>query len=101
MRQEIKNKTNYNCIFKSFFFFSIVVILKMYSIRREPNNSRYEIMNCIRQQQQLIFNNRQMIKTKQHFFWSTKFYDHTDRSRDILPVYRTPCTFQETRKGTL
>lgn len=71
----------------------------MYSIQYNSNNSHYQTMNCIRKQQQLIFNNQQMIKTKQYFFWSTKFYQYNDKSKDILPVYQTPCTFQKTRKG--
>jgi len=87
----------------------------MYSVRRDPTNSyyysQYWTINC---QQQHIFNNRQMIKTKQQYFWSTKFYNNKDSyiqhyplnnnsikysdssiSHDIsLPVYRAPCTFQ-------
>ncbi len=55
-----------------------------------------------------------MIKTKQQYFWSTKFYNNKDsyiqhyslnnnsirstdtsNSQDLsLPVYRAPCTFQ-------
>ena len=75
---------------KSFFF--VIVILKMYSIRRDS-----ETKNCL--EQQSIFNNYQMIKTKQYFFSSTKFYDNTNKPKDILPVYQTPCTFQKDRKG--
>jgi hypothetical protein len=56
-------------------------------------------MNCIQQQQQFIFNNHQMMKTKQYIFWSTKFSDNSNKSKDILPVYQTPCTFQKPRKG--
>ncbi|CAF0801705.1 unnamed protein product [Adineta steineri] len=70
-------------------------------------------MNCQQQHQQVIFNSRQMIKTKHQYFWSTKFYNNTNkdtciqhyqfqnnsvRSTDTqdlsLPVYRAPCTFQ-------
>jgi hypothetical protein len=65
----------------------------MYSVRRDPNNSscyysQYWSMNS---QQQFIFPNRQMIKSKQNYFWSTKFSNSQDIS---LPVYRAPCTFQ-------
>lgn len=100
----------------------------MYSVRRDPNNSyyyaQYWTMNCQQQHQQFIFNSRQMIRTKQQYFWSTKFY-HNNRdsyiqhyslnnnsmrstdssnSHDLsLPVYRAPCTFQNslltTNKG--
>jgi hypothetical protein len=90
----------------------------MYSVRRDPNNayyySQYWTMNCQQQHQQFIFNSRQMIKTKQQYFWSTKFYNNKDsyiqhyslnnnsirstdtsNSQDLsLPVYRAPCTFQ-------
>jgi hypothetical protein len=101
----------------------------MYSVRRDPTNSyyysQYWTMNCQQQNQQFIFNNRQMIKTKQQYFWSTKFYNNKDSyiqhypfnnnsikssdslsSHDIsLPVYRAPCTFQNslitTSKGII
>ncbi len=90
----------------------------MYSVRRDPNSSyyysQYWTMNCQQQHQQFIFNSRQMIKTKQQYFWSTKFYNNKDsyiqhyslnnnsirstdtsNSQDLsLPVYRAPCTFQ-------
>jgi hypothetical protein len=58
----------------------------MYSIR----------YNSYIQQQQLIFDNRQMIKTNQYVFWSTKFYN---KPRDVLPSQRTLCGFQKARKG--
>ncbi len=72
----------------------------MYSVRRDPNNfyyySQYWTMNS---QQQFIFPNRQIIKSKQNYFWSTKFSNSkpsdSSNSQDIsLPVYRAPCTFQ-------
>jgi hypothetical protein len=87
----------------------------MYSVRRDPTNSyyysQYWTINYQQQHQQFIFNNRQMIKTKQQYFWSTKFYNNNKDSyiqhyplnnnsikysdHDIsLPVYRAPCTFQ-------
>ncbi|CAF0787339.1 unnamed protein product [Rotaria sordida] len=90
----------------------------MYSVRRDLNNSyyysQYWTMNCQQQHEQFIFNNRQMIKAKQHYFWSTKFYNNKDchtqcqtlnnnsiKSTDLsnshdmsLPIYRAPCTFQ-------
>jgi hypothetical protein len=86
----------------------------MYSVRRDPNSSyyysQYWTMNCQQQHQQFIFNHRHMIKTKQQYFWSTKFYNNnqhypfnnnsikstdSSNSQDIsLPVYRAPCTFQ-------
>jgi hypothetical protein len=111
----------------SIYFFSDIFFscccLKMYSVRRDPNHSysysQYWTMNCQQQQQHFIFNNRQMIKTKQHYFWSTKFFNQKDsyihhysfnnnnikssdslNSHDIsLPVYRAPCTFQNSNKG--
>ncbi|CAF1019788.1 unnamed protein product [Rotaria sp. Silwood1] len=68
----------------------------MYSIQYNSNNSSYETIRRRQlKQQQLIFNNRQMIKTKQYYFWSTKFYDNKNKSKDILPVYQTSCTFQK------
>jgi hypothetical protein len=101
----------------------------MYSVRRDPNNSyyysQYWTMNCQQQNQQFIYSNRQMFKTKQHYSWSTKFYNNKDNSiqnypfnnnsikssdssnsHDIsLPVYRAPCTFQNslitTSKGKI
>ncbi|CAF0946646.1 unnamed protein product [Rotaria sordida] len=75
----------------------------MYSIQHDSNNSSYETMNYIRsqqqqqQQQQLISHNRKIIKTKQYYFWSTKFYENQNKSKDILPVYQTLCTFEKSR----
>ncbi|CAF0774284.1 unnamed protein product [Rotaria sp. Silwood1] len=84
----------------------------MYSVRRDFNNSyyysQYWTMNCQQHHEQFIFNNRQMIKAKQHYVWSTKFYNNKDcyiqyqtvnnnyvKSTDLsLPIYRAPCTFQ-------
>jgi hypothetical protein len=83
----------------------------MYSVRHDPNHSyyysQYWTMNS--QQHFLFPPNRQMIKSKQNYFWSTKFSNSKDysfnnnsikssdssNSQDIsLPVYRAPCTFQ-------
>lgn len=94
----------------------------MYSIRRDPNNSycysqQYWTINCQQQHQQFIFNSRQIIRSKQQYFWSTKLYNNNNKdyyiqcqtfnnsnsikstdlsnSNDLtLPVYRAPCTFQ-------
>jgi hypothetical protein len=94
-----------------YIYFFLCCCLKMYSIRRDPNNSYYYWTMNYQQQQHFIFNNRQMIKTKQDIYWSTKFYNNKDssiqhyslnnkstdssNSHDIsLPVYRAPCTFQ-------
>ena len=94
------------------FFFSCCCCLKMYSVRRDPNHSyyytQYWTMDCRQQQQQFLFHNRQIIKTRQQCFWSTKFsHPNKDQhyplnknsmksnSQEIsLPVYRAPCTFQ-------
>ncbi|UJR08963.1 hypothetical protein I4U23_013214 [Adineta vaga] len=68
----------------------------MYSGHRD---AYYETMISTREtqhQSKSIYNNRQMMKTKQYIFWSSKFYDNY-RTKDFLPVYRTPYTFQKTR----
>ena len=92
----------------------------MYSLRRDPNHSYYHAqywtMNC-RQEQDFFFGHQRMIKTKRQCFSSTKFLNqkdeyfnqhsssssqknslkssHSAHSQDIpLPVYRAPCTFQ-------
>ncbi|UJR37246.1 hypothetical protein I4U23_029955 [Adineta vaga] len=100
----------------------------MYSVRRDPNHSyycsQYWTMDCQQQHQQFIFNSRQMIKTKQQYFWSTKFYNNNNNNKDnyiqhysisnnslrsteltnsqdiSLPVYRAPCTFQNSLLST-
>ncbi|CAF0839307.1 unnamed protein product [Adineta ricciae] len=92
----------------------------MYSVRRDPNHSyyysQYWTISCQQQQQQqqqqFIFNSRQTIKTKHQYIWSTKFYKDNSslhyplntnslrstesaNTQDLsLPVYRAPCTFQ-------
>lgn len=78
----------------------------MYSIQHSSNSSSYETMNYVRDQQQqqqhhhqLIFNNRQLIKTKQYYFWSKKLYHSRNKTKDILPVYQTLCTFQKSHYG--
>ena len=90
----------------------------MYSLRRHPNHSYYHsqywTMDCRQQQQEFLFRNRHMFKSRQQCFSSTKFLNqkhesshrhssqkntlkstHSSNSQDIsLPVYRAPCTFQ-------
>lgn len=91
----------------------------MYSLRRDPNHSYYHAqywtMNC-RQQDDFFFGHRRMLKSKQQCFSSTKCLNQKDdysnqhlfssqknslkssyscHSQDTpLPVYRAPCTFQ-------
>lgn len=78
------------------FFSPIVVILQMYSIQSDSNNSSYESMDCIRQEK-LIFTNHQVIKTKQYYFSSAKLYDNKTK----VPFYQSSRTFQKSRKGKL
>lgn len=107
--------------FYIFFFFHVLLesllFFKMYTIRREPHNSynysqSWTVQIQQQQQQQLMFYNRQMIKSKQQTFWSTKFSLSDSQcvkaidfstGDEPLPVYRAPCTFQNsletTRKG--
>lgn len=86
----------------------------MYSIRRDPHHSYYYSQYWSvnqQQQQQVIFHNRQMVKTKQQYFWSTKIFHNNNNNYDTmksldmsnsqdvpLPVYRAPCTFQNSCK---
>ncbi|CAF0962436.1 unnamed protein product [Adineta ricciae] len=79
----------------------------MYSGHRD---ACYETMAYTRQAQyqpKSIYNNRQIIKTKQYIFWSSKLYennsnhqhhDNHHRTKGVLPVYRSPSSFQKNRK---
>lgn len=88
----------------------------MYTIRRDPSSyasyyySQYWTMHCHQHHQQIIFQNRNTIKSKQQTFWSNKFANKYDqqfalnnnslKSIETLPVYRAPCTFQNSLEST-
>ena len=83
----------------------------MYSGHRD---ACYETMIYTRQTQyqpKSIYNNRQLIKTKQYNFGSSKLYENNNnpqhhdhrhyRTKGVLSVYRSPSSFQKNRKGKL
>ena len=88
----------------------------MYSVRRGPTQSyyysQYWTTNCQQQHQQFVFHNRHVSKTRQQYFWSTKpyngnnakdshiQYDCVKPTDTSLPVYRAPCTFQNSLETT-